>query len=58
MMIELLFDVMDRLNTWISSVLTSETWSRQYFKHRIEVRTPGKNQTVPYGTAFLGVAMS
>ena len=55
MMIELLFDVMDRfLNAWISSALTSETWSRHYFNHRIEVLTPGKNQTVPCGTSPWG----
>ena len=54
MMFELLF-VMDRsLKTYISSVLTSETSSLQYFNHRIEVRHTCKNQTVPYGTVPWG----
>ena len=59
MMFELLSDVMrDRfLNTWISSVLTSETWSLQYFNHRIEVRTPARIRPYPTGR-LLGVAMS
>jgi hypothetical protein len=42
------------LDAWISSVLTSETWSLQYFNHRIEVRTPARIRLVPYGTAPWG----
>ena len=58
MMFELGFDVMDRfLNTWISSVLISETSSRQFFNHRIEVRTPARIRPYPTGR-LLGVAMS
>ena len=44
-------------NTWISSVLTSETWSLQFFNHRIEVRTPARIRPYPTGR-LLGVAMS
>src|ERR1700742_486975 len=52
------FELMDRfLNTNISPVLTSETWSLQYFNHRIEVRTPAESdRTLRDGR--LGVARS
>ncbi len=51
MMFTLLFDLRDRfLNTWISSVLTAETSSLQYFKSPNRSARAGKNQTVPYGT--------
>ena len=52
------FELMDRfLNTNISSVLSSETWSLQYFNHRIEVRTPAESER-PLRDGSLGVAMS
>src|ERR1700754_2887749 len=38
------------------SVLTSETSSRQYFNHRIEVRTPLRIRPYPMGR-LLGMAM-
>ena len=44
--------------TWISSVLTSETWSLQYFNHRIEVRTPWQESDRTLRDGSLGVAMS
>src|SRR6201999_2840998 len=45
------------LNSWISSVLSSETWSLQYFNLRIEVHTPARIRPYPTGR-FLGMVMS
>jgi hypothetical protein len=55
LMIELVIDVTyPLLNTWISSVFTSETFVIPILRSPNRSAHTCKNQTVPYGTALFG----